>query len=316
VVNPLAANIPTILTITATAPGTTAKLQLSASADVIAGTGVSAATAGGTVNLSFTSAGDVVQLVSSPGANADFSGSILQADKPVQVITSVPCIDLPSNVVACDHVEESVLPAETLGKHYVVANPTGATGNPGGQVVRFYGNRDATTLTYVPKVPKGCPTTLTAGQVVDCGVVGESFEVTSDQEFAVMTFLLGASAYDDSNGRGDPSETAQVAVEQYREKYVFLAPDDYPVLWGDVVGPADANVVLDGTPVTAKWAKIGSGEFGIFRVDLTKSGNGGAHVLVADKPVSLQVLGYGDYTSFQYPGGLNLGQIAPPPQIR
>jgi hypothetical protein len=36
-------------------------------------------------------------------------------------------------------------------------------------------------------------------------------------------------------------------------------------------------------------------------------------VLVSDKPVGLQVMGYGSYTSYQYPGGLNLGLIAPPP---
>jgi hypothetical protein len=34
---------------------------------------------------------------------------------------------------------------------------------------------------------------------------------------------------------------------------------------------------------------------------------------VANEPVGLQVLGYGKYTSYQYPGGLNLGKIAPPP---
>jgi len=39
----------------------------------------------------------------------------------------------------------------------------------------------------------------------------------------------------------------------------------------------------------------------------------GAHVLTASAPVGLQVLGYGSYTSYQYPGGLNLKQISAPP---
>ena len=42
-------------------------------------------------------------------------------------------------------------------------------------------------------------------------------------------------------------------------------------------------------------------------------GVGGAHVLTSDKPVGIQVVGYGAYTSYQYPGGLNLTLIAPPP---
>jgi hypothetical protein len=39
-------------------------------------------------------------------------------------------------------------------------------------------------------------------------------------------------------------------------------------------------------------------------------------VLTASVPVGLQVLGYGEYTSYQYPGGLNLSQIAPAPLPR
>ena len=30
-------------------------------------------------------------------------------------------------------------------------------------------------------------------------------------------------------------------------------------------------------------------------------------------PIGIQVIGYGDYTTYMYPGGLNLGQIAPVP---
>jgi hypothetical protein len=36
-------------------------------------------------------------------------------------------------------------------------------------------------------------------------------------------------------------------------------------------------------------------------------------VLTSGKPVGLQVMGYGAYTSYMYPGGLDLSQIAPPP---
>jgi hypothetical protein len=101
------------------------------------------------------------------------------------------------------------------------------------------------------------------------------------------------------------------SVEQYRLKYVFLAPDDYDVNYVDVVQPMDAKITLDGAPVTTAPTALSSG-FGIARVKLGP-GTSGAHVLVADKQVGIQVLGYGSYTSYQYPGGLNLGRIAPPP---
>ena len=42
-------------------------------------------------------------------------------------------------------------------------------------------------------------------------------------------------------------------------------------------------------------------------------GQQGAHQLTSDKPVGIQVMGYGQYTSYQYPGGSDLIAIAPPP---
>jgi hypothetical protein len=51
---------------------------------------------------------------------------------------------------------------------------------------------------------------------------------------------------------------------------------------------------------------------GVYRVSL-EAKNGGAHTLTSKKPVGLQVMGYGKYTSYAYPGGLDLRLIAPPP---
>jgi len=70
-------------------------------------------------------------------------------------------------------------------------------------------------------------------------------------------------------------------------------------------------VMLDNVAVTATVTPISSG-YGIARVQLG-AGNDGAHVLTASAAVGIQVMGYGSYTSYQYPGGLNLNAIAPPP---
>lgn len=227
------------------------------------------------------------------------------------MISSDPCQSIPFGKAACNHLEETVLPVETLGKHYVVATPTGPKGASVGQVVRFYGNQDDTKITYLGPKPSGCPLKLNQGQVVDCGTVDESFEVMGDKEFAVTTFLLASSIYGDQ--MGDPSQSNSVAVEQYRTKYVFLAPTDYPVAYADVTAPKDAEIILDGKPVDGPVNTIGSGDYEIHRVDLTKSGNDGAHTLTAKKPVGVQVIAFGNATSYQYPAGLNLYLIAPSP---
>jgi hypothetical protein len=310
--------MPTVLSITSTQPQTSVEVTLSASASVTpSADGVSVASAEGGQTMSFllSEAGDVLQLVSERGDSFDFSGSLVRANHPVQVITSVPCITIPANKPACDHIEETVLPAETLGRHYVVAPPTGPKGVAVTQKVRLYGNQDATELVYAPAKPEGCPERLSAGEVADCGLLAEAFEVTGTYEFGVATFLLGAAVYDPTvqDRRGDPDQSLVPSVEQFRMNYVFLAPDDYPVRFADVTAPEDADILIDGVPITAAWTKIGAGPFGVYRLDLTQSGNAGAHTLVAKKPIGLQVLGYGDNTSFQVPAGLNLKRISAPP---
>jgi hypothetical protein len=316
---PAGGGVATALTITATQPDTDVTVSLSGTARVVAsasGPTVPATSGGGKVTLKLAKAGAVAQLVSAKGTY-DFSGSLVQSTKPVQVIASIPCINIPEDRNACDHIEESVPPAETLGKHYVITPPTGPKGTPVQHKVRLYGNRDGTKLTYSPAKPAKCPDTLNAGQVADCDLVKDPFEVTGDQEFGVATFGLGAEAYGGSifnpNKMGDPDQSSFASVEQFRTKYVFLAPNDYPVLWADITATEDAPIELDGKPLSVPWNKIGNGPFGVYRVDLTKSGQDGAHTLTSKKPVGVQVIGFGDYTSFQYPAGLNLNIIAPPP---
>jgi hypothetical protein len=182
-----------------------------------------------------------------------------------------------------------------------------------GHIVRMFGNVDGTKLTYVPAKPPLCPSTLEAGEVVDCGPVGGDFEVKGDHEFSVGSFMLGGDQVDPSGGKGDPSLTFTPSIEQFRTKYLFLAPDDYDVSFVDIIGTAAAGPVVDGAPVQAPFQAIGTGPFGVFRVKLG-AGQNGAHTLTSTSPVGIQVMGYGTKTSYHYPGGLNLKLIAPPPK--
>ena len=297
--------------ITATTDGTHARVLLTSAADILSGSGVQATAASGELDLTLD-AGDVAELVTDVGEAFDFSGSLVLADQPVQVIAGSPCAQIPQTAPACDHLEQSVFPAETLGKQYFVNVPSGPGGYPVGHVVRMVGNVNGTKLTYAPYAPTGCPASLDAGQVVDCGVVELDFEVTGSSEFAVGTFMLGGSIVDPMGGLGDPSQSMVASVEQYRTKYVFLAPDDYDTSFIDVIAPSGAELVLDKATVNyGSRSPIADG-YDVWRVGLLNTANG-AHTLEASTGVGIQVLGYGLYTSYQYPGGLNLKRIAPPP---
>jgi len=304
------------VSITAVEDGTTVKVLVSKKGQVQAGGPIAAAGANTVLEIPLDQ-GDVAELSSPRGDQYDLSGSLVQADKPVQVIAGMPGTQLPQGKQASDHLEETVVPAETLGKHYFVTVPSGPNGDAVGHIVRLYGNADATHLTYAPTQPAGCPSSLNAGDTAECtGIVSTDFEVTGDHEFAVGTFML-ASALVDPNApylktKGDPSQSAAVAVEQYRLNYVFLAPDDYDVSYVDVIGPIDAEVTLDAQNLGVPFTPISAG-YGVARVKLG-AGNSGAHVMSASKPVGIQIMGYGIATSYYYPGGLNLGLIAPPPR--
>jgi hypothetical protein len=306
-----AANLGPHVAITGTSDGTTVDVQLTPAGNILAGGGIPATSGGGTASFTIDR-GEVVLLVGD--ATADFGGSLITASEPIQVISGIACRHMPDGAQACDHMEESVFPAETFGERYVVTRPTGPNGDTPGHVVKIFGNFDNTSLTYKGSAPPGAPTTINAGQVVDLGTVTTDFEVEGDQAFAVASFELGATIVDPGvimEAKGDPAMSLMTAVEQYRDKYIFLAPTDYDVNYVDVVHPAGANITLDGAPLSGSQSPAGE-SFTVTRTPLSNTA-GGAHVLESDVPVGIQVTGYGSYTSFYYPGGLNLKSIAPPP---
>ena len=301
--------------ITATTANTTVTIKVSSTGQVLAGGNIAATAAGATLTLNLN-AGDVAELVGGTADTNDNSGSIITANNPIQVITGMPCLDVPDSSPACDHVEETVFPAETLGEDYIVTQPTVPLANAVVHNVRIYGEFPNTTLTYAPSMPPSCPTTITTGQVVNCGQVSQDFEVKGSQPFAVATYSDGASVVDPNtaapNQQGDPDESMAVAVPQFRSSYVFLAPTDYPNNYVDVIAPAGTAVTIDGATSTATATPVGSSGFGIMRIKLSNTGTG-AHTLTANNPVGIQVMGYGSYTSYTYPGGLDLQHISPPP---
>lgn len=324
---------PTYVAITATEDDTEVRVELGPFAAIQAGDAIDAAGPGEVLTLDLNR-GDVAQLVAEP--RADLSGSLIQTrregevQKPVQVVSGSPSARVPDDATeAADHIEETVFPAETLGRDYVVTVPTGPDGRASRHVVRLYGNVDGTALSFYPAPPDGAPARLDAGEVVELGPLTADFQVQGSEPFAVGSFLVGGALLDPDTPPlqrvGDPSQSFMVAMQQYRERYIFLAPTDFERNFADVVAPADAAVQLDGRPLDPE----GSGsrllrgraddgetelELRIYRVGLDGGPGGvGVHELAADVPIGLQVVGHARFTSYQYPGGLNLNRIAPPP---
>ncbi len=349
-------SVPGGAAITATQDATEVKVQLGKNCGVelfptanlgvcaSAGPGVDAKN-GGEVYTFQMNAGDVIELVGAwakdpQTRNADLSGSIINASAHVQVISFNAIAQLPDVSVAnADHMEETILPAEVIGKKYIVVPPTTPLANAVGHVVRIYGNVDGTHLSYPEGTPPGAPTTINAGEMVqipplpqgqpapqcimtsDHCMYNKPFIVEGDQPFAVNSFMVGGTlqmpgtGFD--NSQGDPAFTMMVTPEQFRKEYTFLAPSDYLENFADILIPQGAQVTLDGSPLAGTPERIGNSEWSFVRAKLNAD-NGGVHSLSTtdDRGLGLQVMGFGFATSYYYPGGLNLKLISEPPIIK
>jgi hypothetical protein len=301
---------PAYVAITGLHDGTDVAVKVSADGAVIAGDGIAAAGPGDVFNLPIDQ-GEVVLLMGT--AQSDLGGTIVWADQPVQVMAGMPHTQIPFDRQASDHLEETVFPVETLGTHYFVTRPTGPEGNLVPQMVRIFGVVDGTSLTYPSGAPPGAPTSVSLGEVHDLGIVDMDFEIEGDEAFEVATFqLAGTMVAGGMFSSGDPAQSTVASVEQYRKKYVFLAPTDYEESFATLVRPVGLPMTLDGIPITFTPEPIGNSGWEVVSVPLTFGNASGAHVLEAADPFGLQVMGYGFATSYQYPGGLNLKGIRPP----
>ncbi|HEY0136356.1 MAG TPA: IgGFc-binding protein [Nannocystis sp.] len=296
--------VPGFYTVTASEDDTTVTLLPSETGNkVLAGGGVKA-DGTGQVKLD---RGDALQIFSAlingnPSA-ADVTGTRITADKKIQVIGGHICTFIPYDIGYCDHLEESMFPYETLAKKYIITPALIPTGGdvPKAQMVRIIATEDNTTLTYDPPQNGGPAMIAKAGQYVEIADTVADFEVTSNNKILISQYMQGQDAGGDS---GDPAMALAVATEQYRKSYLFHAPINYEVNYVNITAPLDAKVTLDNVAV-AGLKPIGATGLGVARVKLGNNVDGN-HDVKADKPIGISVYGYGQYTSYWYPGGLDL----------
>ncbi len=293
---------PSELAVTAWQDGTT--VSLTTRADTVAGGNAPAFATGAAQNVTLN-AGDVLEITSNTG---DLTGSHITSDKPVQVISGHYCADVPDGVAACDHMEESMFGVDTLGTHYIINAPA-VTTEPTGkvEVIRVIAAQPNITLTYDPP-QAGAPTTIAnPGDFIEIPNNAATFGITASGKVLVAQYMEGQDA--DGAGTGDPAMALAVPVEQFRTDYLFDAPTSYESNYVDVIGLMGDTVMLDGAPLA--FTAIGTTGYGLARVlSLSNGPNGdGSHSISGSMPFGITVYGYGQYTSYWYPGGLDLTSI-------
>ncbi len=273
--------------------------------------------------------GDVLEMFSALGDvhkasyASDLSGSIVQADKPIMTFAGHGCTFIPENKRACDHLESSMFPVETLGTQFIASLPH----TPHGEHVwvRIMGLYDSTLVGFDPPIMGYQGALLNTGDVMDIPDVDKSFAIVANGRINVVEYLQGeyanwpttADAGDPNPDLGDPSECPAVPLQQYRSTYTFLAPKTYAENWIDVLTPQGNTVTLDGVDIPgASFTQVGGQPFLTAHVQLDNTNEG--HEIHGVFPFGLLVYGYGSRTSYMYPGGLDLHIVAvpPPPPVK
>ncbi|MCW5789442.1 MAG: IgGFc-binding protein [Polyangiaceae bacterium] len=328
---------PGFIAITATEDGT--EVTVTSTAHTRSGSGVGALSPGqtGTYQLN---RGDVLQLVSGlmpaqetplPGRPCgtqlvdidgttavmcpsppeyDLTGSRIQANKRISVIAGHDCTFIPYSRWACDHIEESMFPTETLGQDLIVTAPqsvrhiTTEPGRPDNMFVRVMSAADGNTIDFDP--PVNPSVTLNAGQWIEIGPVTQDFRVRSGDRVMVAQFMVGEDFQGSSAGAGDPALSVAIPVEQYRVEYTFLAPATFTYNYVNVIAKPGAQITLNGSLIdSSRFSPVGSTGYSVARLQVP----GGAHAMKGDDNFGIVVYGYAPYTSYMYPGGLNLEKV-------
>jgi hypothetical protein len=255
--------------------------------------------------------GDVVELLST---GVSLSGSTIWSpnEKPFQLLSGVPAVNIPDIVKATDHIEEIVLPSEALGRDYIVSVPTTPLGKRI-MTVRIQPSRSPVELHFDP--PDLYPvTSVQPYEALEIAGVQADFRVFGDGPFTVSQFMHGGGLgpqEENAAGAGDPSQGLAVPTAQFRDEYVFLAPNDYDVNYVNIIAPSDATVVLDGVAISDdEYEPVGKSNHRVARHVLDDKQ---FHIVKSDKPFGITVYGYGSYTSYMYPGGLDVKRFSAPP---
>jgi hypothetical protein len=241
-------------------------------------------------------------------ANNDLTGTTVTSSQGVAVFVGHDCTFVPYDKWACDHLEEQLYPLEAWGKDYIGAHTKSSGSDP--NVYRIVSAADKNKITFDPSSVHAT-VTLDKGKFVEFESA-KDFEVKGSSAFLVSQFMVGQGYSNPTPMTGapnDPSMALAVPVEQYRTSYRFLAPSSYTQNYVNVIAPTGTTVKLDGTAIaSSEFVPIGA-------VDLAKwmvaklAISGGVHTVEAAKASGIAVYGVASYTSYMYPGGLDLKDL-------
>lgn len=252
------------LTIVGTRPDT--KVKIMTKAKVVGGGPIAETPINGYIETTLH-AFDVLNLETGD-FNADFTGSVIEADGPIAVFTGGEASDAPhfsklSERRCCaDHLEDQLDPLRTAGKKFVIAHSPSRTktvAEAGGQIPVV---AEPDYVRVVAASPAGALVKTSLPPPYDTfklNYLGDYRELQTERDMMIestepviaMQVMASQDAANVKRGLpgGDPSIVIVPPIEQYRMDYVFLTPDKYAFDFITVVAPPTTVAAMDGVPL-------------------------------------------------------------------
>lgn len=233
----------------------------------------------------------------------DVSGTRVTSTKPIQVFGSHPCAFVPYMNFACDHLEESLFPIQSWGKISIVSATQSLNGEP--NLIRVFSSSSDNLIQFTPNVH---PTvTLNEGEWIEFET-NQGFRVEGTKGIQVLQFLVGQIYGNimppDGQAFGDPAMSLVPPQDQFRTNYTFLTPASYATHYVSIVARVGQEVLLNGNQVQGFVEIPGTG-WASAQVLI----EAGSHSATSSESFGVWVYGFGSFTSYFYPGGLDLRPI-------
>ncbi len=227
-----AESLPSIVTITANYNNTHVKFQLGGNAYTKTAEGLQP----GEKISNILSQGDV-WVISSSGANADLSGSKIEASLPVSVVSGNQAANVPIDNPPSNYIAEMELPIHTYGKVFLVPALPDRKHSP---VLRIVAKEDNTTLQILGAkretrvIPK-------SGGTIHSGYLelrinepnsAESAYIIADKPISVTLYNAGAGEEKNENDissiqkEATPFQMVLIPQEQELKSYMFAIPEN------------------------------------------------------------------------------------------
>ena len=311
------------VTVIATQEGFT-QVRVVPSAPIKQGQGI-AALQPNTPYLFVLNQGEALNFETDGEQGVDLTGTVIEGDKKLSVISGHECANVPLGISACDHLEQQLFPVSTWSDSYV-ADAFQHRSSTQVDIWRVMAGDNEVTVTTNPPVPGYEQFKLQRGGWIQFASP-DSFMLTADGPILVGHYLTGANypgavdvqaceltAVGKPEPLGDPAFTLAVPVRRYLSEYSVLTPVGYMRDYLNVVvKPATAltietcdvdTQVCSTRDVNEQREAVGDTGWERLIIEVVP----GIHTLqsVDGTLFGLTAYGYDCDVSYAYPGGLKL----------